>query len=45
MGLFNGWFLVARPLHLGVKVLDLQCEAEDLNLMYSTTLLGVGYLN
>ena len=36
MGLFNGWFLVARPLHLGVKVLDLQCEAEDLNLMYST---------
>jgi hypothetical protein len=39
MGLFNCWFLVARPLHLGVHVLDLQCEAEELNLMYSTRIL------
>ena len=39
MGLFNCWFLVARPLHLGVKVLDLQCEAEELNLMYSSPLV------
>ena len=39
MGLFNCWFLVARPLHLGVNVLDLQCGAEELNLMYSTRIL------
>jgi len=38
-GLFNCWFLVSRPLHLDVKVLDLQCEAEELNLMYSTRIL------
>jgi hypothetical protein len=30
---------VSRPLHLGVHVLDLQCEAEELNLMYSTRIL------
>jgi hypothetical protein len=39
MGLFIGWFLVARPLHLGVKVLDLQNETEELNPMYSTRIL------
>ena len=32
---------VSRPLHLGVHVLDLQCEAEELNLMYSTRILKV----
>ena len=38
-GLFNCWFLFARPLHLGVNVLDLQCEAEELKQMYSTRIL------
>jgi hypothetical protein len=38
-GLFNCWFLVARPLHLGVHELDLQCEAEELKQMYSTRIL------
>jgi hypothetical protein len=38
-GLFNCWFLVARPLHLGVNVLALQCEAEELKQMYSTRIL------